>query len=153
MTKARPLLHARSAARLFALFALFALPVYAEQGGQFVSADGYEVHYAAIDTTDVSPATARALDITRSGARALLVLNAQRAEGRESLRAEARGSVRNLTGQEKPFEPRAVEDGGVWYVLADFRVANAERLRFDLEVTPEGAARAIPLRFERTFYR
>lgn len=141
----------RHAAALLLL--CLALPVGAEQGGQSVLADGYEVHYAAINTTNVPPATARALDIQRSSARALLVLNAQRAEDGSNLRAQASGEVRNLTGQQKDFAPRSVEDGGVWYVLAEFRVANGERLRFDLRVTPEGATRAIPLRFEQTFYR
>lgn len=135
------------------LFAILALPALAEQGGQSVLADGYEIHYAAINSTEVPPATARALDIRRSDARALLVLNAQRASDGSSLRATAEGEVRNLAGQEKDFAPRAVEDGDVWYVLAEFRVANGERLRFDLQVTPEGAGRAIPLRFQQTFYR
>ncbi|WP_043768589.1 DUF4426 domain-containing protein [Algiphilus aromaticivorans] len=135
------------------LFAILALPAVAEQGGQSVLADGYEIHYAAINTTDVPPVTARALDIRRSDARALLVLNAQRVSDGSSLRTTAEGEVRNLTGQEKAFAPRAVEDGGVWYVLAEFRIANGERLRFDLQVLPEGAGRAIPLRFEQTFYR
>jgi hypothetical protein len=141
----------RIAAALLVL--ALALPASAEQGGQSVRADGYEVHYAAINTTDVPPATARALDVRRSSARALLVLNAQRVDDGSNLRAQASGEVRNLTGQEKDFAPRSVEDGGVWYVLAEFRVANGERLRFDLQVTPEGAARPIPLRFEQIFYR
>lgn len=135
------------------LFAILALPALAAQGGQSVLANGYEIHYAAINSTDVPPATARALDIRRSGARALLVLNAQRVSDGGSLRAKAKGEVRNLAGQQKDFAPRAVEDGDVWYLLAEFRVANGERLRFDLQVTPEGAGRAIPLRFEQTFYR
>lgn len=135
------------------LLAALSLPAAAERGGQSVLADGYEIHYAAINTSDVPPATARALDIRRSDARALLVLNAQRASDGQSLRAVARGTVRNLTGQAKSFEPRLAEDGDVWYVLAEFRIANGERLRFDLEVTPEGAGNAIPLRFEQTFYR
>lgn len=135
------------------LLSFLALPVFAEQGGQSVLADGYEIHYAAINSTEVPPATVRALDIRRSDARALLVLNAQRASDGGSLRATAEGEVRNLAGQKKGFAPRAVEDGDVWYVLAEFRVANGERLRFDLQVTPEGAGRAIPLRFEQTFYR
>lgn len=135
------------------LLAMLALPALAERGGQSVLADGYEIHYAAVNSTQVPPATARALDIRRSGARALLVLNAQRASDGSNLRATAEGEVRNLAGQEKPLAPRAVEDGGVWYVLAEFRIADGERLRFDLQVTPEGAGRAIPLRFVQTFYR
>lgn len=145
------LLRARLSALL--LTALFCLPAAAEQGGQSVRADGYEIHYAAINTLQVPPETARALDIRRSANRALLVINAQQGPEAESVRAEASGEIRNLAGQTKPFAPRVVQDGGVWYVLASFRISDFERLRFELEVTPEGAARAIPLRFEQAFYR
>ena len=125
----------------------------AENGGQSVVRDGFEIHYAALGTMDIPAETARAVQVTRSANRMLLVLNAQRASDGSSLRATAEGEVSNLAGQEKTLAARAVEDGGVWYVLAEFRVANGERLRFDLQVTPEGAGRAIPLRFEQTFYR
>lgn len=138
---------------LLLLSAILCLPAAAERGGQSVRADGYEVHYAAINTMQVPVETARALDIRRSGSRALLVINAQQGSDAESVRAEASGEIRNLAGQAKPFAPRAVQDGGVWYLLADFRISDFERLRFDLEVTPEGAERAIPLRFEQSFYR
>ncbi|MCK5770601.1 DUF4426 domain-containing protein [Algiphilus sp.] len=124
----------------------------AENGGQSVVRDGFEIHYAALGTMDIPAETARAVQVTRSANRMLLVLNAQRADDAASVRATAEGTVTNIVGQAKTFEPRVVEDNGVWYVLADFRVSGGERLRFDLAVTPEGASAPIPVRFQQTFY-
>jgi hypothetical protein len=140
----------------FLTLLLFPLCALAGGQGQFVTRGDVIIHYAAVNTLEIPASTARALGVTRSGNRALLVLNAQQSgdDGQTTpLPATARGSVRNLLGQDKNPDFRPVEDQGVWYVLADFPISERERIRFDLEVTPEGATSPIPLRFEQTFYR
>lgn len=127
-----------------------------EQGGQFVTRGDITVHYAAINTTDVPAATATALGITRSAGRAILVLNGQRPgeDGTlQSIPLQAEGSIGNLVGQAKAFEPRTVQEAGTWYLIAPFRIADGEQLRFDLEVRAEGAKGVIPVRFQQAFYR
>ena len=127
-----------------------------EQGGQFVTRGGITVHYAAINTTDVPAATATALGITRSASQAILVLNGQRPgdDGAlQSIPLQAEGSIENLVGQAKAFAPRTVQEADTWYLIAPFRIADGEQLRFDLQVRAEGAQSTIPLRFQQAFYR
>lgn len=124
--------------------------------GQFIEQGEYRLHFAALNTLDIPPATARALSVRRSGQRALLVLNAQQrdAEGAfHSVRASASGQVRNLLGQEKRVAFRSVQDQGTWYVLADFPIYEREHIRFDLDIIAEGSDAPIRLRFDQPFYR
>lgn len=126
------------------------------QEGQFVEQGDYRVHFAALNSLDIPPATARALSVRRSGQRALLVINAQRrlADGSfESVRATASGQARNLLGQDKGITLRSVRDQGTWYVLADFGIYEREHIRFDLVITIDGESETIPLRFDQPFYR
>lgn len=127
-----------------------------EQGGQFVTRGDITVHYAAINSTDIPADTAKALGVVRSANRAVLVLNAQRADGdgaTSSVPLSAEGRIQNLVGQDKAFEPRRVREADTWYLIAPFRITDGEQLRFDLAVTPEGSSAAIPLRFQQRFYR
>lgn len=127
-----------------------------EQGGQSVTRGDITVHYAAINSTDIPAETAKALGVTRSANRALLVLNGQRSgadAASSSIPLSAEGSISNLVGQDKPFAPRRVREADTWYLIAPFRITDGEQLRFDLTVTPEGTSTAIPVRFQQQFYR
>lgn len=124
-------------------------------GGQSVVSGDHEVHYAALNTMDIQPATARALQVRRSGNRALLVLNAQQQtdDGPLPVRATATGRATNLLGQDKNLSLRTVRDAEVWYVLAEFRIHDGEMIRFAIDVLPEGADTPVAVRFEQMFYR
>jgi hypothetical protein len=139
-------------APVVALLALaLALPAAAEQ---FVEQDGFRVHYAALPTTAVTPGTARAFGIGRSSRRALIVLNAQRLEDGRTVPvpASATGTARSLIGHVQDLALRSAREGDVHYVLAEFQVVPQEWLAFELQVTPQGAPRPVPIRFRQQFY-
>jgi hypothetical protein len=138
----------------FAAAALLLMAVAPAHAEQFVEQDGFRVHYAAIPTTDVAPDTARAFGISRSRRQALLVLNAQQlGDGPlKPVAATATGTARNLLGHMQRLALRPVQEGEVHYVIATFEILNQEWLTFEVAIQPDGAARAIPLKFQQQFY-
>lgn len=136
---------------LATLLALFCGAAHAEQ---YVESGEYVVHYMALQTSDLSPAVARAYGLTRSSGRVLVMVNTQRgALSGAAVAAQVTGQARNLTGVRKPLEFRQVTDGDAIYALATAPVANLETLRFELVVQPEGDGPVIPVQFSRKFYR
>jgi hypothetical protein len=122
----------------------------------------YTVHYNAVPTTVLSPDVTRHYGITRSGGRGLINIAVLRdASGAgdstatdaqpQAVRARVVAHVRALTGQRNPVELREIVEQDAIYYIGDFRVRGEELLRFELEVTPEGARRPIPVRFEQAF--
>lgn len=133
---------------------LLALCSWSAQAEQYVESGDYVVHYMAIQTSDLSPAVARAYGLTRSSGRALVMINTQRgALSGAAVTAQVTGVARNLTGVRKPLEFRQVTDDEAIYALATVPVANLETLRFELTVQPEGDGPVIPVQFSRKFYR
>lgn len=133
--------------------ALFlAHPALAEQ---FVSDGPIQVHYSAMTADDLTPAVARALNVTRSDRQALVVIHAQHVDGaqRTSRTPTATGRATNLAGQQRKLDFRVVEDAGVEYAIATTPVSNLETLRFDLTVNVADHARPLAVRFSRKFYR
>ena len=116
---------------------------------------GYTVHYNAIPTTVLSPEVARQYGITRSAGRALINIAVLRSPGEsaqpQAVRARVLAHVRSLIGQRMPIELREIVEQDAVYYIGDFRVRGEERLRFELEITPDGARRPIPVRFEQDF--
>lgn len=118
-----------------------------------VSADGYTVHFNALPTTALSPEVARGYGIARSGTRGFLNVAVLRdaAGGGTAVPARIAASTRALTGQTTAIDLRELRDQDAIYYIGEFRIRGEELLRFELEVLPEGAARAIPVRFEHRF--
>lgn len=139
------------------LMAVLALPALAiAQQGQRAHNDGdYSIHYNALPTTALAADVAGAYGIVRSSSRGLVnVAVLRRRPGQDepvAVAATVTGSVRNLLGQQNPLPMREVREQDAIYYLGEFRIRGEERLRFDLQVTPEGAGRAIPVRFEHDF--
>ena len=140
------------AALAMLLLASLSVPAHAErthvQGA-------YTVHYNAIPTTVLSPDIARHYGITRSAGRGLINIAVLRRDGEatqpQAVRARVLAHVRSLIGQRIPVELREVVEQDAVYYIGDFRVRGEERLRFELEVTPDGARLPIPVRFEQDF--
>lgn len=123
---------------------------------QFVRDGNFIVHYVALPSTSITPEVARHFAIQRSGNLSLLVLNAQRetAPGKTvSLPATAAGTVTSLIGHVQPLNLQPAREGKVHYLLAQFQAVDQEVLQFDLQITPQGAARPITLKFQQQFYR
>lgn len=143
----------RIALLLFAPLALIATqPALAERAH---TAGEFTVHYNAIPTTALDPGVASNYGITRSGTRALINIAVLRQASGDAephaVSARVVAHVRNLTGQRNPIDLREIRDQDAIYYIGEFRIRGEENLRFELEVTPDGSARAIPVRFEHFF--
>jgi hypothetical protein len=122
---------------------------------QVVRADDVIVHYSAVRTTMLTPEIATRFGVTRSRNQALLVLNAQRDTGEglpTPIPATATGHVTSLLGHRQVLKLMPKREGDVHYVLARFETLNGEFLTLDLQVTPEGQNKAIPVRWQQQFY-
>jgi hypothetical protein len=119
-----------------------------------VEQDGYRVHYAALPTTQIAPAAARAYGVRPARNRGLVLVNVQRAAagGTRSVPALASGAARSLSGHVERLAFRGVRDGDAWDAIAEFQFLDQEWITFDVEVTPEGAARPLRVRFQQQFY-
>ena len=122
---------------------------------QFVDAGAYRVHYAAINTTTLTPEVARQFAVSRTRNEILLVLNAQqRIDGRHvPVPATATGTATTLLGHVQKLALRSVREADVHYVVASFQTLDGEFMTIDAQVLPEGANAPVAVRFKQQFYR
>ncbi len=135
------------------LIALLLPPI--AQAEQKVVYDDYEVHYAAMLTSDLAPEIARAYNIPRSGKRAFLMIHVRKllSDGTsESVAAGIEGQVSNLLGQVRQLEWQLVKEENSIYSLSHFPVTQREWANFKLIITPEATTAALPLEFKQQFY-
>jgi hypothetical protein len=140
------------AARWVWLLLLCAFGAHAEQ---FVDQGDYRVHYAAINTTELTPQVARQFGIDRTRNQILLVLNAQqRIDGRHvPVPATARGTATTLLGHQQTLALRPIHEAEVHYVVATFTTLDGEYMTIEADVLPQGSNETIPVRFKQQFYR
>lgn len=135
---------------------VLALCSAAAHAEQYVDDGRYRVHYAALNTTQLTPEVARQFGVERSGGRILLVLNAQQAGdgGRyASIPATASGTASTLLGHVQTLALRPVREADVHYVIASFETLEGEFMSVDVQVLPSGANAPIRVRFKQQFYR
>lgn len=136
-----------------ALF-LLAMPlmVQAEQSKKF---GDYTVHYSAFTTDNLTPSVARAYNIPRSKNRALLnisVLKKTTDGPSKPSRARIKGTTTNLSQQLRELSLREISEKGAIYYIAETPVDNAETLKYNLEITPEGETITYKFSFQEQFY-
>lgn len=135
------------------LAALSALPAAAQQAQQF---NDYTVHYAALNSSMISPEVARAYGIKRSNSRALINISVLKNTGGElpsAVKANVTAAGRNLTGQTRSIEMREVIEGGeAIYYIGEMTVSNMETFDFTIEVTPEGLNTPFEVKFRQQFF-
>ncbi|WP_119395265.1 DUF4426 domain-containing protein [Salinibius halmophilus] len=124
-----------------ALALCFSLSALAEQK---VAIRGYDVHYMALSTAELTEDVAAAYGINRSNKQAFLSISVLKPQPDSivavPVEANVTGSFRNMIGQTRQLEFRQVKEGSAIYYLAEFRFLNEEILRFTLQVEPEGGA-------------
>lgn len=131
---------------------LMSLAAHAEQKQSY---PGYEVHYATMLTSDLTPEVARAYQIPRSGKRAYVMIHVRKlnADGTSvSVPVRIEGQVSNLLAQIRALQWLQVKEEGSIYSLSHFPVTNREWATFRLKITPEGTTRILPLEFRQQFY-
>lgn len=122
---------------------------------QFVDAGPYRVHYAAINTTTLTPEVARQFGVSRTRNEILLVLNAQQEiDGRyQPVPATASGTATTLLGHMQKLALRPVREADVHYVVASFQTLDGEFMTIAADVLPEGAKAPLQVKFRQQFYR
>lgn len=122
---------------------------------QFVDAGPYRVHYAAINTTTLTPEVARQFGVSRTRNEILLVLNAQHSvHGRyRPVPATASGTATTLLGHVQKLALRPVREADVHYVVASFQTLDGEYMTIDAQVLPQGANAPLQVKFKQQFYR
>ncbi len=134
---------------------LLLLCAFGAHAEQFVDQGGYRVHYAAINTIELTPQVARQFGIDRTRNQILLVLNAQQqVDGRYvPVPATASGTATTLLGHQQALELRPIHEADVHYVIATFTTLDGEFMTIAAEVLPQGSNTTIPIRFKQQFYR
>lgn len=115
----------------------------------------YTVHYSAFTTDNLSPSVAKQYNIPRSKKRALLnvsILKKGSDGTSKPSKALVRGTTTNLNQQLRELEPREISEKGAIYYIAETPVDNAEILKYQLEITPQGEKTTYTLSFQEQFY-
>jgi hypothetical protein len=126
--------------------------VQAEQSKDF---GNYTVHYSAFTSDNLTPSIAKQYNIPRSKKRALLNVSILKktADGTSRpTRAIVKGTTTNLSQQLRELDPREISEKGAIYYIAETPVDNAETLKYNLEITPEGESTTYTLTFQEQFY-
>lgn len=139
----------------FVVALLLGMQAVVAQAEQYVDAGDFRVHYAAVNTTALTPEVARQFGVERTRNRILLVLNAQqRIDGRhQPVPATASGTATTLLGHVQKLALRPIREGDVHYVVASFETLDGEFMTIDAQVLPAGANAPIQLKFRQQFYR
>jgi hypothetical protein len=127
----------------------------AAQGQRAETSGEYTVHYNALPTTVLGVEVARGYGIVRSATRGFVNIAVLRQGPDEDIgtavAARVEASVRNLSGQRNRIELREIRDQDAIYYFGEFSTRGDDTLRFEIQVTPEGSTRTIPVRFEQAF--
>ncbi len=128
-------------ATLLALLSITLYPAVADNSRKHsIQFDSYTVHYNTLPTDFLSVKTAKLYKIRRSNKRILINIAVKRTkEDNKIVPVPAKVTVmaKNMTGQLKYTEMRAVHDGTAIYYIGEFRIANRERLNFTVTITPK----------------
>ena len=144
----------KSTSLLFTALLVLAIPLsaLAEQSKDF---GNYTIHYSAFTSDNLTPSVAKQYNIPRSNKRALLnisVLKKMDDGSSKPTSAIINGTATNLSQQLRELDPREISEKGAIYYIAETPVDNAEVLKYNLEVTPEGENTTYTLSFQEQFY-
>jgi translation initiation factor 2B subunit (eIF-2B alpha/beta/delta family) len=109
----------------------------------------------AFTTDNLTPSVAKQYNIPRSKKRALLNISVLKKTADGSSKptsAIIKGTATNLSQQLRELDPREISEKGAIYYIAETPVDNAEILRYNLDVTPEGENTTYTLSFQEQFY-
>lgn len=139
---------------LFTALLSLAIPLTA-QAEQSKDFGKYTIHYVAFTTDNLTPSVAKQYNIPRSKKRALLnvsVLKKTADGSSKPTSAIIKGTATNLSQQLRELDPREISEKGAIYYIAETPIDNAEILKYNLDVTPEGENTTYTLSFQEQFY-
>ncbi len=123
---------------------------------QSMDFENYEVHYNAINSSQIPAQVAQAYGIRRSSSSVLLTITVMKKEEGTygtPVRAEIKASGINLTGQRQNIDMREASDaGGAVYYLGELSVRNMELFNFTVTIEIEGEKLPMVVKFRKQFY-
>ncbi|MBE9562266.1 MAG: DUF4426 domain-containing protein [Proteobacteria bacterium] len=134
---------------------LLSFTAYASDVRQMETDDGFIIHYNAFITNFLTAEVAHSYNIQRSKKRAMLNISVRKIgkdklAQTEAVPADVVAKASNLVGQEKTIEIRRINEKNAIYYIADFTIANQEKVKFDLKVTLNDKTHKI--KFEQQFF-
>lgn len=119
------------------------------------SADGYVIHHNAFTADTLDPAIAQRYGIQRSKQRGVINVSVIKEKtGTTGLSTAARVEVNatSLTGQKLRVPMRELKEQDSVYYIGEFPIQDQETLDFAIEVTPQGAAKALHAKTSQQFF-
>ena len=116
----------------------------------------YRIYFSAFNSTFIQPEVAKQYNLHRAeryGIINIAVRDVSQGEPGQAVTARVSGHVTNLLTQKYNLTFFEINEGEAIYYLADFRFADEERLKFVVNVKPQGSDQEETLRFSQTFYR
>lgn len=122
---------------------------------QFEKFDGYTIHYNAFSADQLTPETARTYQLQRSSHRGLVNVTVLKdGEGGQTaaVTASVSGNAINLSGQRTALAVKEIKEDDAIYYIGEFPVGRgSDTLRFQIDVTPTGAAKPYTLKFSKNY--
>jgi hypothetical protein len=123
------------------------MPVHAEQKKQLGL---WDVHYIALPTTLLDPATASQYNIERSKYNGLVNISVLNSKDQAAQQVVISGEAKNLRGQIKPLSFIEVKEGKAVYYLAQYAYQTEQMVSFTIQISQ--GTQSQQLKFNHTFY-
>ena len=117
---------------------------------QFVSFEGYEIHYSTFSSLIIPADVAKVHGITRAKNR--IITNISVRQNDKSVTTAIQGTIENLLGQVITLEFSEVLEQDAIYYLANHVVDEKDRIKFDINIKPTNSASNYHLKFAREYY-
>ena len=116
---------------------------------------GFTIHHNAIPSASLEPSVAKQYGIQRSKYRGMLnvsVIKSVAGTTGESFEAVVLAKANNIRGQLISIPMRRITEGNAIYYIGEFRIADQEKLNFELQVQPKGETRYYTAKLSQEFY-
>ena len=140
-----------AAARLCLAACLLAGTAPASLAAQFVSWQGYEIHYTSFSSMLIPAETAALHDIKRAKNR--IVTNISLRRDGQPVAASVQGTATNLLNQQSQLAFTEVKEQTAIYYLANQLVSERDTLRLSISIQPDGLDEAYLLEYVRDYYQ
>ncbi|MEW8028982.1 MAG: DUF4426 domain-containing protein [Candidatus Thiodiazotropha sp.] len=116
---------------------------------------GFTIHHNAIPSASLEPSIARQYGIQRSKYRGMLnvsVIKSVEGTTGESSEAVVLAKANNIRGQLISIPMRKIIEDDAIYYIGEFRIADQEKLNFEIQVQPKGETRYYSAKLSQEFY-
>ncbi|MCU7944249.1 MAG: DUF4426 domain-containing protein [Candidatus Thiodiazotropha sp. (ex Cardiolucina cf. quadrata)] len=116
---------------------------------------GFTIHHNAIPSASLEPSIARQYGIQRSKYRGMLnvsVIKSVEGTTGEPSEAVVLAKANNIRGQLISIPMRKITEGDAVYYIGEFRIADQEKLNFEIQVQPKGETRYYTAKLSQEFY-